>query len=544
MTKYDTLIESSMPPKPSSTQSLPVARTARRFERASSSSQRRAASPPLRRLSFWQRLRWRVLHAWPEPQERRCSTGGQRRSHSEDSTHSNRLQKSRPAHIPRVQESLSASEACSKQEGEDKNTLQSAIEPRDGNPDPGLSSRPEIQAPERPSSRVSIFGILGIIKSFSFDLEKSFLTPMERYILELLSRVDNAGRFQSSITLQPPLLFMPDSDSTEALWSLQDVVQHYGGRDREMLSRDLDRLLTEEQRIVLKMVLYNNVQVLQEDTGSLSPSESSYHSALTASRGCAGPQPGAARAVSFEQTTPRRPQFIEHFGPLPERGIVVRREVKVTREKSCLRGGGGSDGAPRPAFDLCNLVRRPRPLKGDQRPHPMLWWLAGGKIRRAEPALGVPKASTLRERRIVENANRDRVGFWGTVAGLRDVHCTRKQLAEACRRVAATKPNLAVDGEQPAGGAASSRGDEAVRPLTVRSNDGKPPSVTAGKEKVAEWVKSVEGAKQDPEGAGGKSDGSSPREVEDHVRDDAKAAKQATVSHKGSDKTHRSMPRR
>lgn len=56
-------------------------------------------------------------------------------------------------------------------------------------------------------------------------------------------------------------------------------------------------------------------------------------------------------------------------------------------------------------------------------------------MRHDMPGRGVPTAGTLRERRAVERQNREAVGFWGTVAGIREVRQTRARLADSCTRI-------------------------------------------------------------------------------------------------------------
>ncbi|KAK4554281.1 hypothetical protein LTR86_008489 [Recurvomyces mirabilis] len=80
-------------------------------------------------------------------------------------------------------------------------------------------------------------------------------------------------------------------------------------------------------------------------------------------------------------------------------------------------------------------VHKPKPLEARERPHQLLWYLAGGRMTADLPNNGVPTAVTLRERRKVEETNREAVGFWGTVRGKRKVKVSRKQLAEAVRRI-------------------------------------------------------------------------------------------------------------
>lgn len=150
-------------------------------------------------------------------------------------------------------------------------------------------------------------------------------------------------------------------------------------------------------------------------------------------------RPGPARAVTFGEP-PRvasRLGVLDSPTPAPRDAIVVRHDIEI-RRNSGLRGGGGDNEeakSGRPTFDLSNLIRRPRRLEDEERPHPVLWWLAGGRIRQDRPGAGVPTAATLRERRVVDAENRDAVGFWDTVAGIRTVQRTRSQLADICQRV-------------------------------------------------------------------------------------------------------------
>jgi hypothetical protein len=58
------------------------------------------------------------------------------------------------------------------------------------------------------------------------------------------------------------------------------------------------------------------------------------------------------------------------------------------------------------------------PKQDSERPNSALWWLAGGKRSRGGQ---VPTIGELRVRKEVEEANRQIVGFWGTVVGLRRV---------------------------------------------------------------------------------------------------------------------------
>jgi hypothetical protein len=90
----------------------------------------------------------------------------------------------------------------------------------------------------------------------------------------------------------------------------------------------------------------------------------------------------------------------------------------------------------RSSKQLYSQARHQKRLEDDERPHAAIWWLAGGRMRRELPARGVPTAATLRERRIVENENRQEVGFWGNVAGAREIRKSRKELKDTCKEVA------------------------------------------------------------------------------------------------------------
>lgn len=88
-----------------------------------------------------------------------------------------------------------------------------------------------------------------------------------------------------------------------------------------------------------------------------------------------------------------------------------------TEPRLRLRGGGDDADvfrAPRRRTTL--PFNDPAPPKADsERPHRVVWWLAGGRKGR------VPTYGELRVRKEVEQANRSAVGFWGTVLGWRSV---------------------------------------------------------------------------------------------------------------------------
>ncbi|RMY49817.1 hypothetical protein D0864_14658 [Hortaea werneckii] len=225
---------------------------------------------------------------------------------------------------------------------------------------------------------------------------------------------------------------MPDEDSSAALQAIQALTRHYSIHDKEILCRDLDRLLTKEQRSMLSKTLYSHVEICCQQSNQLVSPEAYQRVGIARLKICKGP----ARAVTFAEASQRRPppppRNALHDATPPAGEIVIRHDIEISRDSSCLRGGGGTETSGT-TFNLVDLGRRPKPLKDDQRPHPAIWWLAGGRINPRKPGLGVPTALTLRERRVVEDANREKVGFLGTLVGLRRVEVTRRQLREACK---------------------------------------------------------------------------------------------------------------
>ncbi|RMX96527.1 hypothetical protein D0867_13111 [Hortaea werneckii] len=294
----------------------------------------------------------------------------------------------------------------------------------------GKQPEPDQTPDTNVKKRHSIFGISGLLQAFSFEAEKSFLTPVEKRILQHIHIVSGEGRFQSSGTSsEPARLLMPDEDSSEALQAIQALTRHYSIHDKEILCRDLDRLLTKEQRKMLRKTLYSDVEIRCQNSSRFRSPQAYQREETARLRICQGP----VRAVTFAETSQRPPpRNALHDATPPADEIVIRHDIEISRDSSCLRGGGGREKSGT-TFNLLDLGRRPKPLKHDQRPHPAIWWLAGGRLNPKKPGLGVPRASTLRERRVVADANREKVGFLGTLVGLRRVEVTRRQLREACK---------------------------------------------------------------------------------------------------------------
>ncbi|TKA23520.1 hypothetical protein B0A50_07098 [Salinomyces thailandicus] len=376
-------------------------------------------SPPPKK-TLWTRTWRRVKQTWPtnDPHGTRKQVPNRSRAKS---SQSKKLQKQPP--ISASQQSLSQQPTGSRLAPQSQDATIYAAHQQGG-------TEPEHAV----KKRHSVFGLSGLLEAFSFDLEKSFITPEEKRILQHMYAVTCAGRFQGSGTREPSILFMPDGDSTVALQAIRKLTRQYTLDDKEILCQDLDRLLTKDQRAVLRRVLHSDIVIRCEgaDGSLISLGNSQLSEGVTRVRS------SSARCVKFVRASRRAPRFVDPnaIDP-PEDCILVRHDIEISRDSTCLRGGGGDkDASSRPTFDLSNLVHSPRRLGADERPHPTLWWLAGGRFRRDKPNKGVPTAAELRERRVVEDMDRERVSFWGTVAGMRKVKCTRSQLARACQQIA------------------------------------------------------------------------------------------------------------
>ena len=402
------------------------ATTTRCFNALSDPTPPSASAPPRGRQTLWQRIKRQYSPAQtieaPSRTWRKAFHGSSGISRGQNK----RLQK-RPR-SPRPHKTRSQRFSSSESRPENRTAASFSVsrpQVADDRPEPDTTPETNVK------KRHSIFGISSLLQAFSFEVEKSFLTPVEKRILQHIQVVSSEGRFQDSHTSEPARLSMPDEDSSAALQAIQALTRHYSIHDKEILCRDLDRLLTKEQRNMLSKTLYSPVDICcQQSNRFVSPA--AYQRDCTARlRICQGP----VRAVTFAEASQRRPpppQNALRDATPPAGEIVIRHDIEISRDSSCLRGGGGTDTSGT-TFNLLDLGRRPKPLKDDQRPHPAIWWLAGGKINSRKPGLGVPTALTLRERRVVEDANRERVGFLGTLVGLRRVEVTRRQLREACK---------------------------------------------------------------------------------------------------------------
>ncbi|KAK0941709.1 hypothetical protein LTR29_006769 [Friedmanniomyces endolithicus] len=119
--------------------------------------------------------------------------------------------------------------------------------------------------PARSPSRASTFGLTPFLNTFKHDIERSFLTPLEKEVYALLTQVTGRGRLvPASSPAFAARLVLPDRDSAEALASVQHLTREFPDYQKELLCRDLRNFLTGDQRRVLRVVLFRGVEVFCE----------------------------------------------------------------------------------------------------------------------------------------------------------------------------------------------------------------------------------------------------------------------------------------
>lgn len=200
----------------------------------------------------------------------------------------------------------------------------------------------------------SIFGLRSEIRTFATEAETRFLTLVEQEILAALQHVKLSPR-QKSFMPDPRVLTLPDADSVTALQYERELTRTLPDEEKEAVCSDLARLLKTQRRVLLRRVIFEDVEV----------------------------------RISVEEGRVR---------PSPERHVTFG-EAPAGKRRPRLRGGAG-----------------PARPKDDERPHSLLWWIAGGRVgnRRRPPA-----GAELRKRRVAEMERRQTVGFWGTVFNVR-----------------------------------------------------------------------------------------------------------------------------
>ncbi|KAK5122162.1 hypothetical protein LTR85_004408 [Meristemomyces frigidus] len=440
-------------------------RTARGFEPYS------GPIPPQPKQTLWKRIL-----SWVQSV---CSGSRPTKSSSKSR---NKLQKPPP----------SFRRAFTRQEQQTVDEASSALPPQQAPHEVELAAMRPLS--RKASKRSSIFGLTSLLDRFAYDVERTFLTPVEKTILERMQQVTGEGkRIRPLLQTEPEILLMPDRDSADAVAAVRRLTRYLPEAEKEMVSHDLDRLLTREQRAVLRRVLHDSndfeVRCVGVESKCQTPDSvmrGSHWQALRDSPARNVTFGDSARAASVGGVLHRVSLFTEE-------GITTVRQDGEVRRGSCLRGGGDNAGqAARPTFDLSNLTRRPRRLEDDERPPATLWWLAGGCIRQDMATLGVPTAATLRERRRVEMENGEIVGFWGTLAGVRAVKKTRSQLADVCQRIAAASGD--------AGSVAAEPGEEEKKRAQAIAEDEEVQGAGQAEQKAEDAAATAEDAEKEENG--------------------------------------------
>lgn len=318
----------------------------------------------------------------------------------------------------------------------------------------------------RPASRISrassFFGIRSTITDFRYATSRAFLTPLEQALVTRMSQVTSAGRHTPLLRRDVQVLIMPDQDSARALAAVRHLVRGLDVEEKKQICADVRGFLTSWQRRTLKRVLFDRIEIRFEGT------ESRCQTPDSVDPGGAILKPTAERKVTFFEAPKARSRnglplgesgsgrtLLERGRPVKrnggdESGIFVRRRSEWPSYSDAaglhLRGGGGAEDEEKSANTNTRLtrsffqsIRRPTRLEADERPHPILWYLAGGRLRLRKEGFGVPRGQTLRERKALERENRDIVGLLGTLAGIRKVKKTRNRLATVYKQI--------VDGE-------------------------------------------------------------------------------------------------
>lgn len=229
---------------------------------------------------------------------------------------------------------------------------------------------------ERKATPVNSLQAQEEIEAVIEQLDRHFLSPVEQKILTQIKSVSSSSRFQKPVIgeqLQP--------SGVPINW-LKQATNNLTADEKLKLYQSLDELLDEEQRTVLRRLKGSNeaVPFIQAD-------------ATVNSR-------RLSRRLSTTSVEHQRPFF------WPDTPSDEERSNELPPKRLHLRGGG-NDG-PR----IWDIFRAPSLLPDDARIPTNVWYFAGGMGR-------PPKAGDLRRRRAAEIENRRRVGFWGTVLGIR-----------------------------------------------------------------------------------------------------------------------------
>jgi hypothetical protein len=342
------------------------------------------------------------------------------------------------------------------------------------------ASEPPPSRPPTPRPR-SVFGISGILNDFRYEVDRSFLSPVAAEIYRRVTTVEPPVRYEKLSQPDIELTIAPDTDSGHALAAIRAITKNMAHKERKKIVDDLHTMITSEQLNVLIWVLFSRTEIRVVNNVQRCTTPESVKHALRrkASRyvSFSAVQAGQDFAADDKDKLLDHEKVLDRERPITrtggeESGIFVRKTLtpNVSRPASeaggpsrisrlGLRGGGGDEDRVRgpsklekAATSLTTLYRqttKPARLADDERPHAALWWLAGGRLRKDKPHFGVPTGATLRERKELERENREKVGFWGTVRGIREVKRVRGEMTGVCEKL--MNPPKAENKEQGGG---------------------------------------------------------------------------------------------
>ncbi|KAK0845672.1 hypothetical protein LTS02_015196 [Friedmanniomyces endolithicus] len=204
--------------------------------------------PPARGIKHWYKR-----HIWPRTHAKKSDSADSSKLFSKFKHTGRRLHKEPPPNHP--SRALPQPQTQHPQERNPTLTQPSLLQPALLHPPP----------PARSPSRASTFGLTPFLNTFKHDIERSFLTPLEKEVYALLTQVTGRGRLvPASSPAFAARLVLPDRDSAEALASVQHLTRDFPDYQKELLCRDLRNFLTGDQRRVLRVVLFRNVEVFCE----------------------------------------------------------------------------------------------------------------------------------------------------------------------------------------------------------------------------------------------------------------------------------------
>lgn len=305
-------------------------------------------------------------------------------------------------------------------------------------------------------------------KNLSKTLDTAFLKPFEREIYDAMHNIGRCATFTpftstgSEDRRQQIMLVHPTN--VAALKQVQQMLAPLTNRDKTSLVGSLEGLLIPYLISTLKVLLYQpNVQVTSTSNSGKGYSPNApkalrkpsswelFSGKINASWEQISPQPTVrtkqekkdarrkkSRGEEVRVYEPRneegqefeykyKPSIFKSFEQkefMPE--LTLDDEEDEENDRLHLRGGGGDDVLPFERSIRAYLGRADRCEDGERMPR-TLYWLAGGRVSLSKRA---PTAGEMRGRRKAEAENRKKVGFVGTLFGVRRPTVTKAEGAD------------------------------------------------------------------------------------------------------------------